>query len=54
MIIEISNKDIKPIYVDPKGGDIRNSQADITLSHELLKWSPKTKIEDWLKTMQNN
>jgi len=54
MIIKISNKDIKPIYVDTKEGDIRNSQADIILSHELLKWSPKTKIEDWLKTIQNN
>ncbi len=54
MIIKISNKNIKSIYVDAKEGDIRNSQADITLSHELLKWSPKTKIEDWLKTMQNN
>ncbi len=54
MIIKISNKNIKSIYVDAKDGDIRNSQADITLSHELLKWSPKTKIEDWLKTIQNN
>jgi len=54
MIIKISKQNIKPIYVDAKEGDIRNSQADITLSYELLKWSPKTKIEDWLKTMQNN
>ena len=54
MIIKISMQNIKPIYVDAKEGDIKNSQADITLAHELLKWSPKTKIEDWLKTMQNN
>lgn len=54
MIIKISKQNIKPIYVDAKEGDIRNSQADITLAYELLKWSPKTKIEDWLKTMQNN
>ena len=54
MIIKISNKDIKPIYVNAKEGDIKNSQANILLSHELLKWSPKTKIEDWLKTIQNN
>ncbi len=54
MIIKISKQNIKPIYVDAKEGDIRNSQADITLSYELLKWSPKTKIEDWLKTIQNN
>ncbi len=54
IIIKISNKNIKPIYVGAKEGDIRNSQADISLSYELLKWSPKTKIEDWLKTIQNN
>jgi UDP-glucose 4-epimerase len=54
IIIEISNKDIKPIYVDAKEYDIRNSQTDIILSNELLKWSLKTKIEDWLNTMQNN
>ena len=54
MIIKISKQNIKPIYVDAKEGDIKNSQADITLSYELLKWSPKTKIEDWLKTIQNN
>ena len=54
MIIKISKQNIKPIYVDAKEGDIKNSQADITLAHELLKWSPKTKIEDWLKTIQNN
>ena len=54
IIIKISKQNIKPIYVDAKEGDIQNSQADIVLAHELLKWSPKTKIEDWLKTMQNN
>ena len=54
MIIKISKQNIKPIYDDAKEGDIKNSQADITLAHELLKWSSKTKIEYWLKTMQNN
>lgn len=54
MIIKTSKQNIKPIYADAKEGDIKNSQADITLAHELLKWSPKTKIEYWLKTMQNN
>ncbi|MEX2192373.1 MAG: NAD-dependent epimerase/dehydratase family protein [Nitrosarchaeum sp.] len=54
MIIKISKQNITPIYVDAKDGDIRDSQADITLAHELLKWNPKTKIDDWLKTLQNN
>ena len=54
MIIKTSKQNIKPIYVDAKEGDIKNSQADISLAHELLKWSPKTMIEDWLKTIQNN
>jgi len=54
MIIKLSKQNIKPIYVDAKDGDIRNSQADIKLAKKLLKWNPKTKIEDWLKTLQNN
>lgn len=54
MIIKISKQNIKPIYADAKEGDIKNSQADITLAQELLKWTPKTKIEDWLKTLQIN
>ncbi len=54
MIIEISNKDIKPIYVDAKEGDIRNSLADISLANKLLKWNPKTKIENWLQTLQDD
>jgi len=51
IIIKISKQTIKPIYADTKEGDIKNSQADITLAQELLKWNPKTKIEDWLKTL---
>ncbi len=54
MIIKISNKDIKPIYVDAKEGDIRNSLADISLANKLLKWNPKTKIENWLQTLQDD
>ena len=54
MIIKISKQNIKPIFVDEKEGDIKNSQADITLAQELLKWNPKTKIENWLKTISNN
>ena len=54
MMIKISNRNIKPIYVNAKEGDIRNSQADISLANKLLKWSPKTKIENWLQTLQNN
>lgn len=54
MIIKISKQNIKPIYVDAKEGDIKNSQADITLAHKLLKWNPKTTIDDWLKTLQLN
>ncbi len=54
MIIKISKQNIAPILVDAKEGDVKNSQADISLSYELLKWKPKTKIEDWLKTISNN
>jgi UDP-glucose 4-epimerase len=52
LIINNSNQKMTPTYADAKEGDIQHSQADITLAKELLKWTPKTTIHDWLKATQ--
>ena len=37
---EISGNDLQAKYDSPRDGDIRDSQADVTLSRELLKYEP--------------
>ena len=49
IIIKLSGLKFTPIYDEPQEGDIRESQADITLAKSLLKWVPQTKLIDWLK-----
>ena len=53
-IIKISKQNIKPIFVEAQEGDIKDSQADITIAQKLLKWNPQIKIEDWIKALQIN
>ena len=48
MVIHSSGLSIKPIHNKALEGDIRLSQADISLAKNLLKWEPKTMLEDWL------
>jgi len=48
MVICSSGLSIKPIHDKALEGDIRLSQADISLAKNLLKWEPKTILEDWL------
>jgi nucleoside-diphosphate-sugar epimerase len=40
LLREISGNDLPAKYDSPRDGDIRDSQADITLSRELLKYEP--------------
>ena len=48
MAIRSSGLSIKPIHDKALEGDIRLSQADISLAKNLLKWEPKTILEYWL------
>ena len=48
MMIRLSGLDLKPVYDDPRQGDIKISQADINLAKELLEWTPKTSLEEGL------
>jgi UDP-glucose 4-epimerase len=48
MIIKASGLFIKPIHGPPLEGDIRASQADVSLAKKLFGWQAETKLEDWL------
>ena len=41
--------DIDPVYREPRPGDIRDSQADITKARELLGYAPIVALEDGLR-----
>lgn len=49
MIIREAGLLFSPIHGPPLDGDVRESKADITLARELLGWTPKTTLNDWLK-----
>ncbi len=38
MINEIVGKDIKPVYTDPRLGDVKHSQADILLARRIISY----------------
>lgn len=55
MIIDVSGFKMKLLHDDAQQGDIRFSLADIRLAKKMLKWKPKTNLEDWLKfTIKDN
>jgi len=49
-INKITEKDVAPIYGDPRKGDIKHSQADITRAKERLGYQPKVSFEDGLRS----
>ena len=58
IIIKASGLAIKPVHDPPPEGDVRASQADVSLAKKLLDWNAETKLEDWLnetvqQTMKN-
>jgi len=46
---KIVGQDIKAIYKEPRAGDIRDSQADITKAQALLGYTPTVPLEEGLK-----
>ena len=48
-INKITGKDIAPTYADPRPGDIKHSQADITRAKEHLEYQPKISFEEGLR-----
>lgn len=50
-ISKILNREIRPVYTEPRPGDVRNSVADITLAREVLGYVPEYGLDDGLKEM---
>lgn len=51
LFIRYSKKDLKPLFVDEKEGNVMASQADISLAGTLLGWRPETTLEEWVKNL---
>lgn len=49
MIIKESGLVLSPIHRSALEGDIKESVADTSLAKELLRWTPKVTLNDWLK-----
>jgi nucleoside-diphosphate-sugar epimerase len=41
--------DVRPVYGDPRAGDVRDSQADISKARELLGYEPSVSFEQGLQ-----
>src|SRR5678815_4042698 len=42
------SRSLEPIYADPRAGDVRDSQADISKAQRLLGYSPSVSFEEGL------
>lgn len=51
LFIKYSGLDTKPVSVNEKEGNVRASQADVSLAKRLLDWRPQTKLEDWIESL---
>lgn len=49
LMIKLSGKSLKPEFDDLPEGDVKESQADVTLAKNLISWSYETKLKDGLK-----
>jgi UDP-glucose 4-epimerase len=49
MINELVGKNVKPIYTDPRPGDVKHSLADITAAQKLINFNPSVLFQEGLK-----
>lgn len=54
IMIKLSGLTIEPTHNEPRKGDIKKSEADISLAKELINWVPSTKLEDGLNKILPN
>jgi len=50
IMIKIFDEKFEPIFQDPLKGDVKVSQADITLTKNMLNWKSKICLEEGLKS----
>lgn len=51
LFIKHSKKNLVPIFQKEPQGNVRASQADISLAKKLLGWKPETKLEEWIQDL---
>jgi UDP-glucose 4-epimerase len=49
MINELLGKNVKPIYTDPRPGDVKHSLADITAAQNLIDFEPTVPFQKGLR-----
>ncbi|MHC4762566.1 MAG: NAD-dependent epimerase/dehydratase family protein, partial [Planctomycetota bacterium] len=49
VINQLTGKNIKPIYTDPRAGDIKHSLADITRAGKLIGYKPTIQFKEGLQ-----
>ena len=54
VIINASRLYLEPIHGPELSGDVRETQADITLIRKSLNWEPKIRLDDWLTKIISN
>jgi nucleoside-diphosphate-sugar epimerase len=48
-IRELTGASVEPVYAEPRAGDVRDSQADITKAETLLGYRPTVPFEEGLR-----
>ena len=52
VLIELfGSRDVKPVYAEPKAGDIRRSYADLSKAERMLGYKPKVFLKEGLTMM---
>jgi nucleoside-diphosphate-sugar epimerase len=45
----MAGADVQPTYAEPRAGDVRDSQADITKARQLLGYEPTVSFDEGLR-----
>ena len=53
-IIRASSLSLEPIHGPELSGDVKATQADITLIRKLLNWEPTIRLDDWVTKIISN
>jgi nucleoside-diphosphate-sugar epimerase len=48
-IRDLVDADVEPIYSEPRAGDVRDSQADISKARRMLGYEPSAGFKDGLE-----
>jgi len=49
LLRQMINVEVDPVYADPRPGDVKHSQADISRAKELLKYEPEISFKEGLE-----